>query len=136
MIVLIDTNVLLSAALRDKLPERVILYVAGRDEFRWIVTPQILAEYTDVLRRPRFGLDEQVLDRWAELLAMRTVNVGSPPSVPEFPRDPKDAPFLAAALATGADLLITGDKDLLTAGKIVPTRILSVAAFTSQFQVP
>jgi hypothetical protein len=29
MNVLIDTNVLLSAALRDKLPERVVLFVAG-----------------------------------------------------------------------------------------------------------
>jgi predicted nucleic acid-binding protein len=53
MNVLVDTNVLLSAALRDKLPERVLLYVAARDDFRWLVTPEILAEYRDVLRRPR-----------------------------------------------------------------------------------
>src|SRR5262249_206862 len=115
MNVLIDTNVLLSAALRDKLPERVILYVAGRDEIRWLVTPEILAEYTEVLRRPGFGLNAETLRRWAELLAMRTVNVGSPPTVPDFPRDPKDTPFLAAALASHADYLITGDKDLLSA---------------------
>ncbi len=48
MNVLIDTNVLLSAALRDKLPERVVLYVATRDDCQWLVTPEILAEYTDV----------------------------------------------------------------------------------------
>src|SRR5439155_3369663 len=113
MNVLIDTNVLLSAALRDKLPERVVLQVASGDEFRWLVTPEILTEYTEVLRRPKFGLDEASLARWAGLLALRTVNVGSPPTVPEFPRDPKDAPFLAAALAAHADFLITGDKDLL-----------------------
>src|SRR5438876_9556166 len=82
MNVLIDTNVLLSAALRDKLPERVVLYVAGRDDFRWLVTPEILAEYTEVLRRPRFGLDEEILGHWAELLAMRTAMVASPPTVP------------------------------------------------------
>lgn len=115
MNVLFDTNVLLSAALRDKLPESVVLYVAARDDVRWLVTPDILAEYTDVLRRPRFGLDEQTLGRWGELLAMRTVNVGRPPKAPDFPRDPKDAPFLAAALAARADFLITGDKDLLDA---------------------
>ena len=61
MNVLIDTNVLLSAALRDKLPERVVLHVAGHDEFRWLVTPEILTEYTEVLRRPKFGLDEETL---------------------------------------------------------------------------
>jgi putative PIN family toxin of toxin-antitoxin system len=135
MNVLIDTNVLLSAALRDKLPERVVLAVATGDDFRWLVTPEILAEYTDVLRRPRFGLDQQTLERWAELLAMRTVNVGSPPIVPDFPRDPKDAPFLAAALAADADFLITGDKDLLQAKDLVPTRIVTAAEFSSEFQI-
>ncbi len=61
MNVLIDTNVLISAALRDRLPERVVLYVATRDDCRWLVTPEILAEYVDVLRRPKFGLPEDVL---------------------------------------------------------------------------
>lgn len=45
MNVLIDTNVLLSAARRDKLPERVVLHVATLDDWRWLVTPEILAEY-------------------------------------------------------------------------------------------
>lgn len=135
MKVLIDNNVLLSAALRDKRPERLVLFVAGQDEIRWLVTPEILAEYTDVLRRPRFGLDKQTLDRWAELLTMRTVNIGSPPRVPDFPRDPKDAPFLAAALAASADFLITGDNDLLQAKGVVATRIITIAEFCSEFQI-
>jgi putative PIN family toxin of toxin-antitoxin system len=135
MNVLIDTNVLLSAALRDKLPERVVLYVATSDNSRWLVTPEILAEYTGVLRRPKFGLDESTLQHWADLLAMRTVNVGSPPSAPDFPRDPKDAPFLAAALTTGADFLITGDKDLFAAMDLVATRIVTVADFAVEFGI-
>jgi uncharacterized protein len=135
MNVLIDTNVLLSAALRDKLPERVVLYVAAREDFRWLVTPEILAEYRDVLRRPKFGLDEATLQHWAELLALRTVDVGSPPQVPNFSRDPKDAPFLAAALAAHADFLITGDNDLLQAKDVVATRIVTVAEFSSEFQI-
>jgi putative PIN family toxin of toxin-antitoxin system len=135
MNVLIDTNVLLSAALRDKLPEQVVLYVATRDDFRWLVSPEILAEYNGVLRRPKFGLDQQVLKQWAELLAMRTVNIDSPPKVPDFPRDPKDAPFLAAAMAVRADYLITGDKDLLEAKDIVTTRIVTVAEFAGEFQI-
>jgi uncharacterized protein len=135
MNVLIDTNVLLSAALRDKVPERVVLHVASHEEFRWLVTPEILTEYTEVLRRPKFGLDEETLARWTEMLAMRTLNVGSPPQVPDFPRDPKDAPFLAAALAAQADFLITGDKDLLQAKDIVATRIVTVAEFSSEFGI-
>jgi putative PIN family toxin of toxin-antitoxin system len=135
MNVLIDTNVLLSAALRDKLPERVVFYVAGRDDLRWLVTPEILAEYIEVLRRPKFALDEETLQHWAELLAMRTVHVDSPPQYPDFPRDPKDSPFLAAALANRADFLITGDKDLLDAKDIVTTSIVTVAEFSSRFGI-
>ena len=44
MNVLIDTNVLLSAALRDRLPEHVVLYVGSRDDCKWLVTPEMLAE--------------------------------------------------------------------------------------------
>ena len=135
MNVVIDTNVLLSAALRDRLPERVVLYVAARSEVRWLVTPEILAEYREVLRRPKFGLDEQTLEQWAEMLTMRTVNIGSPPEVPDFPRDPKDAPFPAATLAGGADYLITGDRDLLAAKGLVPAHIVTVAEFAQEFAV-
>jgi putative PIN family toxin of toxin-antitoxin system len=135
MNLLIDTNVLLSAALRDRLPERVVLHVAGRDDFRWLVTPEIFAEYVGVLRRPRFALDPPTLQCWDQLLALRTVNVGSPPAAPDFPRDPKDAPFLAAALFTRADFLITGDKDLLQAADVIAARIVTVAAFAREFQV-
>jgi uncharacterized protein len=135
MNVLIDTNVLLSAALRDKLPERVVPYVAARNDIRWLVMPEILAEYMEVVRRPKFGLDEKALRQWSELFTLRTVNVGSPQRVPDFPRDPKDAPFLAAALAAHADFLITGDKDLLQTKDIVATRIVTVADFCSEFQI-
>ena len=135
MILLIDTNVLLSAALRDKLPELVVLHVAQRDDIHWVVTPEIRAEYTEVLRRPKFGLDEEVIKRWSELLALRTVELSSPPSSPEFTRDPKDAPFLAAALASGADFLITGDKDLLDSKSAIATRVVTVAEFANEFGI-
>jgi predicted nucleic acid-binding protein len=59
MNVLIDTNILLSAALRDRLPERVVIQIAQRDDWTWIVTPAILAEYVEVLRRPKFALGVQ-----------------------------------------------------------------------------
>jgi uncharacterized protein len=135
MNVLVDTNVLLTAALRDGLPERIVLFIATRDDLRWIVTPEILLEYIAVLQRPKFGLDESTLLQWSELLATRTVDIGSPISTPDFLRDPKDAPFLAAALAARADFLITGDRDLLEAKNVVATRILTAAEFGDEFKL-
>ena len=40
-------------------------------------------------------------------------------------RDPDDAWVLASALASGADLLVTGDQDLLTIGPSVPFPVLT-----------
>ncbi|MBA3532672.1 MAG: putative toxin-antitoxin system toxin component, PIN family [Ardenticatenales bacterium] len=47
----------------------------------------------------------------------------------EFDRDPKDAKFLACALAAQADFLITGDRDFTEAQKLLTTTILSVYLF-------
>jgi len=127
--VLIDTNVLLSAAFRDRLPERVVLYVAGRDDWRWLVTPEIMKAYIGVLRRPKFGLSPETLAKWQALLDIRTISVGTWPIDIDFPRDPKDAPFLAAALAAEASFLITGDSDWLTLETAGATRILTAASF-------
>lgn len=134
MKVLVDTNVLLSAALRDRLPERVVLHISTHDELMWLVTAEILDEYVDVLRRPKFALPAELLQRWTELVQSRTVCISSPPIV-EFARDPKDAPFLAAAIATSADYLITGDRDLLQAQPLVATRIVTPAEIAQILQI-
>ncbi len=128
MKVVIDTNVLISAALRDRTPEEVILFVAGRAEFRWVVSTDILLEYRSVLRRPRFAIPETVLERWDTMLDTFTTAVDiTIPAV--FPRDPGDAKFIACALSSQADFLITGDRDFTEAQKLVSTTILSVGAF-------
>ena len=134
MNVLIDTNVLLSAALRDRLPERVVMFVATQDDWKWLVTPAIRAEYADVLKRPKFALTSEVLQQWTNLIDSRTVSVASPPDI-EYPRDPKDAPFLAAAIATTANYLVTGDKDLLDSQLALETKILAVGEFATLFQI-
>lgn len=64
----------------------------------WLVTAEIVDEYVNVLRRPKFALPPEEIQRWTDLVQFRTICVGSPPAI-EFLRDPKDAPFLAAAIA-------------------------------------
>jgi len=52
---------------------------------------------------------------------------GGPP--PVAVRDPDDAVILSEALVLRADVLITGDKDLLEAGKVPGIRILDPRGF-------
>lgn len=135
MIVLLDTNVLISAAFRDRVPERVVLYVATREECQWVVTPAIVEEYRQVLARPKFALSLETQAQWAALFESRSAMLDVELPAMNFPRDPKDQPFLAAAFATGADFLITGDSDLLDAHQFVTTRILTVAEFAHRFAI-
>jgi uncharacterized protein len=128
MKVLIDTNVLVSAALKDKDPEAVILFVTEQPDFEWIVSVEILAEYKDVLARPKFSLPENVRHRWVALLDALTTQVEVNTAF-EFPRDQKDAKFLACALTANTEFFITGDRDFSQAQKLVNTTILSVALF-------
>ena len=133
MKVIIDTNVLLSAALRDRVPEQVVLFIATNDEWTWLVTPDIWQEYVEVLKRPKFGFAADTIRQWVELLDSRTVEIGNPPVLSEFARDPKDAPFLAAAIFGGAAFLITGDRDLLDARATLSIRVVTPAEFAEEF---
>ena len=45
MKVLVDTNVLISAAFRDRLPEKVILFLSARPYFMWIATEEIMCGF-------------------------------------------------------------------------------------------
>ena len=125
---LIDTNVLVSAALRDKDPEAVILFIAAQPDWEWVVSGEILVEYRAVLSRPKFALSAEVRQRWFEMLETLTTRVETETPI-DFPRDQKDAKFLACALAANAEFFITGDRDFTQATKLVNTTILSVALF-------
>jgi putative PIN family toxin of toxin-antitoxin system len=128
MKVVIDTNVVVSAALKDKDPEAVLRAVVARSDWDWVVSAEILAEYKTVLGRAKFGLPPELLHQWITFLETVTVLVEVPVVLP-YPPDPTDAKFLACALAAQADWLITGDRDFDQARKLLTTTILSVSRF-------
>jgi predicted nucleic acid-binding protein len=93
-----------------------------------VASQEILTEYREGLRRPKFGLPEPVLAQWDD--RFRSAVAEWPADVPvSFPRDFKDAKFLACALAADADFFITWDLDFAEAGKVGRTKIVSVRQF-------
>ena len=128
--IVLDTNVLVSA----------LLFSAGRlawlrrawqaERLQPLASPETIKELLRVLTYPKFRLTpedhEQILCEylpWCE-----TVVVADYFDVPTC-RDPYDHPFLALALYTRADALVTGDKDLLVMAGTVPVPILTPAEF-------
>jgi uncharacterized protein len=134
MNVLVDTNVLISAVIRDRLPQRVIDEIVFRDDWFWIVTAEIETEYREVLARAKFKVPVAVQQRLRTFVEEVTIRI-EPSIHPAFPRDPKDELFIAAALASDADYLITGDKDLLNEQPLVSTEVLRPADFARLFAI-
>ena len=128
MKVVIDTSVVVSAILKDRDPEAVIMFVAGNPEFDWIASTEILAEYRNVLKCPKFALPEEFILAWEEMFT-RLTTIIDVDAVIEFPRDPKDAKFTNCAPHSDAHYFITGDKDFSEAVKLIQTTIISVSQF-------
>lgn len=128
MKVVIDTNVVVSAVLRDLNPEKVILFVIENPEFEWVASREIVEEYIGVLGRERFDLPKEILDKWSDTFN-EVITVVDVASTVYFPRDQKDARFIACALSAGAAYFITGDKDFEEARKLMNTTVISVSHF-------
>lgn len=128
MKVVIDTNVVVSAVLKDRDPEAIIRFIIGHPQYEWIASRDILTEYADVMRRPKFQLPDTLLQEWADLFGT-VVTLIDVAVVVDFPRDQKDAKFLACALVAEADYLITGDHDFTEAYKLLSTVVCSVSEF-------
>jgi predicted nucleic acid-binding protein len=63
MRIIIGTNVLVSAVLRDRDPETVIQFIVDAPEFEWVVSQDILNEYKAVLSRPKFCLTPAIQEQ-------------------------------------------------------------------------
>lgn len=99
-----------------------------KDNCQWLVSPEIIEEYKEVLSRKRLKIPEAIQMQWFHLIDNLTTTVIVNKTL-DFPRDQKDAKFLTCTLAANADFLITGDKDFTEAQRLVNTAIVSVSTF-------
>jgi len=105
----IDTNILVSAALKPDGLQRTVLVLAITKPARLYVTDAILAEYREVLSRPeikvRRGLRKQLLQ-----LIKNRARLVRPARMLRVAKDPSDDRFLECADAAHADYLVTGNQ--------------------------
>lgn len=126
MKVFLDTNVLVAAFATRGLCEDVVRVVLTEHEL--IVGTHVLVEFERVLV-DKLGLTPQKAAIVRSFLKSeaRVVNPREPASWPES--DPDDRWIAAAALEGGAEILVTGDRDLLLAAEESPIPIVSPRAF-------
>ena len=113
----VDTNTLVSGFLWDGIPAQLITAaLAGRA--RLFVTQPLLLELQATLRRPKFSArlasrgetpDSLVLKYRSAATEIEPAHITPPPNL----RDADDIAILACAAAAEADLIVSGDEDLL-----------------------
>jgi len=126
MRVFLDTNVIVSATATRGLCADVFREVLLSHEL--IVSEPLLSEVHQVLS-DKFGADAEMIESVIRILKQDTIfsQPLDPPDV--IIRDRDDLLILASALAGRAEVLITGDKELLALGSIYNLEIISPRQF-------
>jgi putative PIN family toxin of toxin-antitoxin system len=132
MTVVLDTNVVVSAALIRGGNEDRLLRAWQRGAFDLVLSPPILAEIGrallyEKLQKFRWMSEEEVISL-LEILGQESLLVPGRLTV-QVSRDPADDRFLAAAIEGRARYVVSGDKDLLAVNAYRGIRIVRPAVF-------
>jgi putative PIN family toxin of toxin-antitoxin system len=141
MRVVVDTGVFVSAFIQSRGTTGAVLRALRNKKFTAVYTTEILVEIIDVLGRNKFRdkyhIQPDDISAFVNLIRLRGELVIPKTEVTNSPkltlcRDPKDHKFLIAALASSADYLVTGDKDLLDIVSFESIPILRPAEFLAR----
>jgi putative PIN family toxin of toxin-antitoxin system len=105
----IDTNVLVSAALKPDSLQRTTFLMAITKPARLYVSAPVLEEYADVLSRPELGIRKGLRQQLLQLVKNHS-HIVAPSRRLEVTSDPDDNIFVECADAARADYLITGNQ--------------------------
>ena len=130
MIVMLDTNIIISAALFPNGRAAQAFFKALQPPYQPVVCDYIVDE---LHRKFRSKFPQKITEMEAFLFnALSFIKLVPTPEnavdVENALRDPKDRPILRAALSADVDLFLTGDKDFLESS-ISDPRIISVQEF-------
>jgi len=119
-----DTNVIISGLNFSGNPRRIV-QMAEDGVIQLVVSDAILDEVVKVLRREKFGWEEEEIRRSLRQISRFAEHVEPKQRVDVVKEDPTDNRIIECAAASGSDYLVSGDKHLLKVGqyqgfKIVP----------------
>ena len=135
MRVVVDTNILVRAIIKPDGSVGPVLLHFRRGDYTLLYAQSLLEELIDVLNRPRIRTKYQLFDDDIQTvvgLILLRGEVVTPRQPITVCRDPKDDKFLEVAVEGEADLIVSGDEDLLTLHPFRGIPILSPRDFLSK----
>lgn len=131
MRIVLDTNVTISALLWRGAPFELLRLVRESERIRLFASPVLIAELAEVLRRPGLSGRLRVINQTpTAVLAsyLDAVDLVVPEAIPRVVMDDSDDDHVvAAAVAAGADLIVSGDRHLLGLSVHAGIRIIAPA---------
>jgi putative PIN family toxin of toxin-antitoxin system len=128
----IDTNILVSALIRPQGTVGPVLLRLRQGDYTLLYAWKSLEELIDVLSRPRirdkYHLTDQDIQTVVGLILLCGEEV-TPTERITMCRDPKDDKFLEIALAGEADVIVSGDQDLLALHPFAGIPIVAPSTF-------
>lgn len=133
-----DTNVAVSALLWRGPPRQLLDRIIDGSTIEIYASSLLLSELSDVLRRPKFVQRISAADLTAEALLadyadLISIVVATPLSQP-ISRDPDDDVVLACAIAARADVIVSGDQDLLVLNEFQGIPILTATQMLARIE--
>jgi len=105
----IDTNVVVSAALKPEGLPRTVVLLAMTKPIRWYVSDPIVSEYATVLARPELKIRKSLRQQFLQLIKNHA-HIVTPSRLAQVTSDPADNIFIECADRARADYLITGNQ--------------------------
>ena len=133
----LDTNLLVSYLLTHRPPIATLIDQHLVQEHFVLITGAVLLEELDrVLRYPRLHryYSEKTRLRYVALIAALSDMFELPESVPRICRDPDDDWVIACAVVGEADVIVSGDRDLLALERVGAIPVLSAAQFLATLE--
>jgi putative PIN family toxin of toxin-antitoxin system len=128
MDVVIDTNILVAGLLSPFGACGEIVRMVSSGELTLSFDARILSEYDEVLRRPRFGFENEKVSAFLDFIVYIGRAVAPSPLSHSLP-DPDDEPFLEVTLASQAVCLVTGNQKHFPAELCQGAKVISPNEF-------
>jgi uncharacterized protein len=130
--VVYDTNVIVSAALKEESLPGLILSLALEGNVRVVVSPALVEEYEEVLRRPRFKLGQREIMELMVKIKKNAIMVRPGRALKIIKEDMPDNLILECAFKGKADFIITGNKRHFTFEEFRGTQIVTPREFINE----
>ena len=128
MIIVLDTNVLISGILKPYSKAATVLRLLADGTIQLAYDLRLLSEYRDVLNRPKFNFAKENVEGFLEQTEKEGLLVSVKPLKFHLP-DPDDEPFLEVALSGVVKAIVTGNKRHFPKKEYEGVKILSPAEF-------